>query len=59
MLFKVVLQGTGQKRLVRVFCEEIVRFACQSGRRVLANFAWPTMLPTVVGLAVAPKALRY
>ena len=55
---KVVYWGFCTKSLVRVFCEENLRFACQSGPRPLAKMARPAMLPTVMGLAVAPKGLR-
>ena len=53
---KVVYRGSCTKSLVRVFCEETWRFACQSGPRVLAKMARPARVPTVVGLAVAPEA---
>ena len=52
----MVYRGSFLKSLVRVFCEETQRFACQSGPRVLAKMAWPARVPMVVGLAVAPEA---
>ena len=40
-----------------MFCEEKLRFPCQSGPRALSKMARPFRLPTVVGLAVALEAL--
>ena len=50
---KVVYSGSLQKSLVRVFCEETLRFACQSGSARLAKMAGPAMLSTEVGPGMA------
>ena len=44
-----------QKSPVRVFCEETLRFACQSGSPRLAKMAGPAMLPTEVGPGMAQE----
>ena len=54
---KVVYRSSFPKSLVRVFCEETWRFACQRAASRLAKMARPAMLPTVVGLAAVLNAL--